>query len=116
MHDPNRHLGVKKRKGYNTTHRTKLESCAKFKALTENKKLDIRSKNLVHELKYFVAKGTSYEASLGEHDDLVSAMLLNIRMVQHIATWDDEVHTQMASNIGGKFEEENEDPLPMLIL
>ena len=116
MHDPNRHLGVKKRKGYNTTHRTKLESCAKFKSLTESKKLDIRSKNLVHELKYFIAKGTSYEASVGEHDDLISALLLNVRMVQQIAQWDDEVHAQMASNISGKFEEEPDDPLPMLIL
>ena len=43
-------------------------------------------------------------------------MLLNVRMVQQIAQWDDEVHAQMASNISGKFEEEPDDPLPMLIL
>ena len=116
MHDPNRHLGVKKRKGYNTTHRTKLEACAKFKSLVESKKLTIKSKNLSHELKYFIARGNTYEASVGEGDDLVMAMLLNIRMVQHIAQWDDQLQGQMASDVSGKFEEDSQDPLPMLVL
>jgi len=117
MHDPNRHLGPKKRKGYNTTHRTKLESCAKLKSLVETKKMDVRSKNLVHELKYFIARGNTYEASVGEKDDLISAMLLNVRMVQHIAQWDDDLQAQLSSNIGGQFEGDDEEiPLPMLIL
>jgi len=116
MHDPNRHLGPKKRKGYNTTHRTKLEACAKFKSLVEGDKLKINSKNLVHELKYFIAKGNSYEASVGEKDDLIDAMLLIVRMVQHISQWDDELQNQMTGDIGGRFEEEPDMPLPMLVL
>jgi hypothetical protein len=116
MHDPNRHLGPKKRKGYNTTHRTKLEACAKFKSLVESDKMKLNSKNLVHELKYFIAKGNGYEASVGEKDDLIDAMLLIIRMVQHISQWDDDLQNQMSGDIGGRFEEEPDHPLPMLVL
>lgn len=116
MHDPNRHLGPKKRKGYNTTHRTKLEACAKFKVLVENQKLQIRSKNLVHELKYFIAKGNGYEATVGEHDDLISAMLLNVRMVQHISMWNSDLHETINSNVGGEYNEDEDYPLPMLVL
>lgn len=116
MHDPNRHLGVKKRKGYNTTHRTKLEACAKFKSLVESDKIKLHSRNLVHELKYFIAKGNGYEASVGEKDDLIDAMLLIIRMVQHISQWDDDLQNQMTGDVGGRFEEEPDHPLPMLVL
>lgn len=116
MHDPNRHLGIKKRKGYNTTHRTKLEACSKFKGLLESEKLQIFSNNLVHELKYFIAKGNTYEATIGENDDLVMAMLLNIRMIQHISTWDDQLQDHINSGVAGRFEEEPEQPLPMLVL
>jgi hypothetical protein len=44
------------------------------------------------------------------------SMLLNVRMVQHIAQWDDQLQGQMASDVSGKFEEDSQDPLPMLVL
>ena len=78
--------------------------------------MKLNSKNLVHELKYFIAKGNGYEASIGEKDDLIDAMLLNVRMVQHIAQWDDELQRNMTGDVGGKFEEESDYPLPMLVL
>lgn len=116
MHDPNRHLGTKnKRKGYLTTNTTKLEACAKLKTLVEQDKLIIRSKNLIHELKYYIAAGNSYRAAVGETDDLISAMLVIIRMVQHISTWDDSLHDRINSNVGGMFEEDYEAPLPLII-
>lgn len=116
MHDPNRHLGPKNRKGYTTTHRTKLEACAKFKGLVESDKLEIRSRNLIHELKYFIAKGNKYEATVGENDDLVSAMLLIVRMIQHIAQWDGQVESYINSGVAGMFEEDTDAPLPMLVI
>ena len=116
MHDPNRHLGPKKRKGYNTTHRTKLEACAKFKGLLENEKLEVRSRNLIHELKYFIARGNTFEAATGESDDLVMSMLLNVRMAQHIAQWDNDLEGHMNSGVAGRFEEDIEEPLPMILL
>jgi hypothetical protein len=70
------------RKGFNTSNKTKLAVCAKFKALVETKKLQIASKNLISELKTFVARGTGYAAKDGETDDLVMSMMLAVRMVQ----------------------------------
>jgi hypothetical protein len=116
MHDPNRHLGTKnKRKGYLTTNTTKLEACAKLKTLIEQDKILIQSKNLIHELKYYISHGNTYKAAVGETDDLISAMLVLVRMIQHISTWDDTLHTQINSNVGGMFEEDYEAPLPLII-
>ncbi len=117
MHDTNRQLGNKnKRKGYLTTARTKLEACAKFKTLVEADRMTIHSKNLIHEMKYFISVGDTYKASIGETDDLISAMLVIIRMAMHIATWDDELQDAVNSNVGGHFEDESEAPLPIAIL
>jgi hypothetical protein len=77
----------KKRKGYNTTQKVKLTACAKFKTLLENKKMTIYSKSLISELKTFVALGGSYQAKIGETDDLVMASLLVIRMFQTLADY-----------------------------
>ncbi len=116
MHDPNRHLRTRaNRKGYLTTNKTKMEACSKLKTLLENESLQIKSKNLVHELKYYIAQGNGYEAAGGEHDDLISAMLVVLRMAQHISTWDDKLHDTINSNIGGAFEEDEEIPMPIII-
>jgi len=116
MHDPNRHLGSRnKRKGYLTTNTTKLEACAKLKTLIEQDKIRLQSTNLIHELKYYIAAGNTYRAAVGETDDLISALLVIIRMVQHISTWDDQLHNHVNSNVGGIFEEDFEAPLPLII-
>lgn len=75
----------KKRKGFTTTNKSKLTACAKFKSLLESKKLKINSKSLISELKTFVAKGASYEAKLGETDDLIMATLLAVRVMQQLS-------------------------------
>ena len=76
------------RKGFNTTHKSKLAACAKFKNLLETKKLQINSKSLISELKTFVASNLSYAAKIGETDDLVMAMLLVIRMAVFLREFD----------------------------
>lgn len=77
------------RKGFNTTHKSKLAACAKFKNLLETKKLQINSKSLISELKTFIAMGmSSYAAKPGETDDLVMAMLLVIRMAVFLREFD----------------------------
>lgn len=70
------------RKGFTTTNSSKMAACAKFKNLVENRKLTIYSAKLISELKDFVASGASYAAKIGRTDDLVTAMLLTIRMMQ----------------------------------
>ena len=76
------------RKGFNNSNKSKLAACAKFKQLIETKKLKVASKNLISEMKTFVAHGASYAAKLGETDDLVMSMLLAVRMLQLLKEFD----------------------------
>ena len=77
----------KKRKGFNTTQKSKLAACAKFKTLVESKKLTIHSYGLISELKAFVASGGSYAAKLGDTDDLVMSTLLIIRILVQLGEY-----------------------------
>jgi hypothetical protein len=77
----------KKRKGFNTTNKSKLTACAKFKTLLESKKLTVNSRSLISELKAFVAHAGSYAAKIGDTDDLVMASLLNVRMIQELGSY-----------------------------
>ena len=77
------------RRGFNTTNRSKLTACAKFKQWVETEKLKIKSKALLREIKVFIARGASYAAKEGETDDLVMATMLVVRMVQEISRYDE---------------------------
>jgi hypothetical protein len=77
----------KKRKGFNTSNKSKLAACAKFKTLLESKKLTIHSRSLISELKAFVANAGSYAAKIGDTDDLVMSTLLTVRMVQELGSY-----------------------------
>jgi hypothetical protein len=98
------------RKGYNTTHNAKITACAKLKQMVESDKIDIRSKNLISELKNFVAAGTSFAAKPGEHDDLVMSTLLILRMATTIASWDQKVFERLRDS-----ESEITMPMPIFI-
>lgn len=98
------------RKGFNTTHRTKVTACSRMKNLIEQHKMTIRSKPLISELKTFVAHGVGFGAKTGEHDDLVSATLLIIRMAAVLADWDPRIYDKMTEKIT-----EDQMPLPIFI-
>lgn len=83
------------RKGFTTTNKSKLTVCSKFKQLVENKRLVLNSKNLLSELKTFVAVGNTFNARPGDTDDLVSAALLAVRMMQSLQNYDAALDTQM---------------------
>jgi hypothetical protein len=87
--------GVKKRKGYTTTHKSKLAACAKLKHLIESKKMKINSRSLISELKSFVANSGSYKAKIGETDDLVMSSLLAVRMMQDLGDFHSVLETQI---------------------
>lgn len=87
--------GVKKRKGFTTTNKSKLAACAKFKNLVEKDKMKLHSKSLVSELKTFVALGGSFKAKIGETDDLIMATLLVVRMVQLLSDFHMDLETQI---------------------
>ena len=83
------------RKGFTTTNKTKLAVCAKAKNLIENRKMTICSKNLISELKTFVASGAGFAAKTGETDDLVSSTLLVLRMTQALQSYDSALDEQL---------------------
>lgn len=83
------------RKGFTTTNKSKIAVCAKLKNLIENKKITINSKNLISELKTFVASGAGFAAKLGETDDLVSATLLSLRMIQSLQSYDSDLDEKL---------------------
>ena len=96
LSEPARKGHVRKfRKGFNTTHKTKISACAKFKQLLETGQLKIKSKPLISELKAFVAHGTTFGAKTGEHDDLVMSCMLNIRMQKILSDWDPAIYEKM---------------------
>jgi hypothetical protein len=97
------------RKGFNTTNSSKINACAKLKHLLESNRLGVNSKPLISELKTFIAKGVSFEAKVGQHDDLVSAMLLAIRMALMLQEWDPAIYDKMRE------EREDEFIMPMPI-
>jgi hypothetical protein len=79
--------GRRFRKGFNTTHKSKITACNKFKVLIESGRLVVNSRSLLTELKTFVATGSSYAAKPGETDDLVMSSLLAVRMLMLLQTY-----------------------------
>ena len=83
------------RKGFTTTNKSKLAICAKVKSLIEQKRLTLASKNLISELKTFVASGGAFAAKIGETDDLVMALMLSIRIIQALQSYDSALDETM---------------------
>ena len=99
------------RKGFNTTQRTKLSSCAKLKTLIETDKMTINSKMLVSELKSFIANGTSYAAKIGETDDLVMSTILALRMATTLKNYVPELDSQIRDS-----NDFTRDPMPFVLV
>ena len=111
--EPMRKGHVRKfRKGFNTTHGTKITACSRLKTMIENDKMKVRSKTLISELKAFVATGSSFQAKSGGSDDLVSATLLALRMMAVLKDWDPRIYSTFtqAEDI-----EDYEAPMPIFI-
>ena len=98
------------RRGFNTTNRTKLEACSKLKNMIETGKMTVRSRNLISELKTFIAHGGSYAAKQGENDDLVSATLLSIRMFQHLQSYHVDINKHIRDH------NETIEPMPFMAI
>jgi len=109
LSEPIRKGHVRKfRKGFNTTHKNKIAACSQVKHLIEQHKMKLHSKPLISELKTFVAHGVGFGAKTGEHDDLVSATLLVVRMADILSDWDPKIYEKMTDRI-------TEDQMPMPI-
>ena len=99
------------RKGLNTDNRKKLSACARLKSLVESGRMLVNSKQLIKEFKNFVAKERSFKAKPGEHDDLVMATLLTVRMLDTVKDWTSSMG-DLKENIS--VEELYEEAMPVL--
>jgi hypothetical protein len=98
------------RRGFNTTHKSKLTACAKLKSLIETRRMHIASKNLISELKTFVATGNTFKAKIGETDDLVMSLILVLRMVQMLQSFDAELDQHLRDGL-----DEFIEPMPFIM-
>ena len=99
------------RRGFNTTHTSKIAICAKLKHLIETNRMKICSKPLISELKTYVAKGASFAGKSESADDLVSSLLLAVRMIMLLQDWDPAIYDKMRED---RFEEYDM-PMPVYI-
>lgn len=103
-------IGRRKRKGLNTTNSNKLSACAKLKSLVETNRMALKSKQLIRQLKFFVGNGASYAAKSGEHDDLIMAMILCVRLLDLLKNRIDEEYIEdLAENLL----DDDDDSMPM---
>ena len=67
---------------------------------------------MLRELKTFIARANSYSAKEGEHDDLVMALILIVRMAQEVTNYEEEAYEYFdAAN-----DDDYDDPMPMSFL
>lgn len=111
VHEPKKAGMGRRRKGLTTTPRSKLLACSKIKHLIESRRMTINSKHLISEFKNFVMSGNSYAAKIGLHDDLISATLLIVRIIQIVSQHDMDMYEQLndAIDVGGI----DSDPMPI---
>jgi hypothetical protein len=111
--EPMRKGHVRKfRKGFNTTHGTKISACSRLKTMIENDQLIINSKPFITELKNFVATGSSFKAKANEGDDLISAMLLALRVITVMKDWDPTIYSTFVQM---EADEDYEMPMPIFV-
>lgn len=83
------------RKGITTTTKSKLRSCVSFKELVERGEIKIHSRVLLEEMKQYVRKKGSYCAKPGSTDDLISSCLIIIRLLEEVASFDQDAYDKL---------------------
>jgi hypothetical protein len=101
------------RRGLFTSNRSKLSACARLKSLIESDRMVIHSNNLLRQLKNFVAIGITFKAKPGEYDDLVSACLLIVRMLDIVLAWGTADAGDLREHISD--DEMALEPMPVLV-
>jgi hypothetical protein len=98
------------RKGMTTTGKSKIKACMTFKEMLERNTLGIKSPAHIAELKQYVRKGGSYAAKVGGTDDLISGTLIAIRLLEEIASFDQEAYDKLYSHAyisGGEYDDDD---------
>ncbi len=113
--------------GFTTTAKTKMRHCVSFKELVEKGHMTINSWHTLTEMKSYVRHAGAYAAQLGATDDSISSILIIIRILEEIATYEMTAYEKLYSaNVddwneddwdgyeGGYDDPESDDSLPML--
>lgn len=111
----------KLRTGMTTTGKTKLKACVNLKEMIEGGVMKIKSRSLVGELKQFVRKNAAYAAKTGGTDDLVSGLLIVMRILQEMASFDQNAYDALftnnlakhSSSMGTDLEDYDDDDIPL---
>lgn len=80
------------RTGMTTTGKSKMKACMTFKELVEKGSLHIKSLVLVEELKHFVRRGAGWDHKPGATSDMISAVLIIMRILESVASYDQEAY------------------------
>lgn len=111
-----------KRQGMTTTGKSKIKACISLKEMLERSALTVHSPALVSELKCYIRKAGSYAAKVGATDDLISGMLIALRLLEEISSFDQDaynaLYTHSYGESGGDGEytvySDTDTPLPFL--
>lgn len=92
INEPRRTRTGRIRKGLNTTRNTKKTACFHLQKLAETFRLEVASVDLHKQLSDFIKQGQDdgvYKAKTGTKDDLVSSLLIIVRMIDIVSKFDD---------------------------
>lgn len=90
----------KGKRGFFTTARSKMKACVNFKEMFEKDNIQITSPILLQELKTFVRTRGAYDHLPGSTSDCIAATLTVIRLVEEIATYDQNAFDKLYSTTG----------------
>ena len=106
----------KKKVGMTTTKKTKMRACLDLKEMVEKNTIKLVSPILVAELKEYARKAGSYAARSGSTDDCISAMLIIMRVLKEMASFEqsafDKLHAVEEDEWSDADYDENSDDAP----
>jgi hypothetical protein len=104
--------------GVFTSGKKKVLACLQLKSLVEKTTngLQIRSAQLLEELKNFVAKGGTYEAKSGSTDDAVMATVIVVRLLKRLAEYNDDAFKRVNEYVQpDENDQYGDEPVPFLL-
>lgn len=115
LNEPRRTRTGRIRRGMTTSKGTKKTACFHLQKLVDSFRLEIASTHLHKELSDFIKYGEDegiYKAKSGTTDDLVSALLLVVRMIDVVAKFEDGT----AAVISETLDEESSAPIGFIMV
>jgi hypothetical protein len=97
----------KSRRGMTTTSRSKMKACLNLKNMLENGKLKIKSGLLLLELGTYARMAGSYAAQTGSTDDCIASVLIVIRMLEELATYEQAAFDSLYTLDEGEYDPNN---------